>query len=960
MASTGQPNLRVRISADLKDIRDGLALLRGELAKVKTQANQALAQPNSVVNGLRRVRAELAAIAATYVSLRGASVLSGLADEATQIRGRIRAAKGDYESILAIAQRTRSGLAATTDLYARMERSTRGMDLSQQRLLQLTESVNQAIRLSYTSAGAGEAAVMQFGQALAAGELRGEELNSVLEQTPRLAEAVAAGMGVAVGDLKKMAKEGELAAADVLKAVESQSAALEAEFSQMPVTVGDAFTQLRNSFVDYVGDADEATGASQRLAQTIQRIAQDLPKYLDPVLNALRVLVENISALVVFLGARLLGGAIAGAIAGFVQLRAVIASATTATITLRTALLSLGGPVGVAVAALAAGLYLLYRRTTQAERAAREHNEALRENARLSRDSADAARQDAEEKRRQAIETVKAARAALAEAQARMASAREQSRGMPTNARTRFGDATGPAGNALLVARNNFDQAQQQLDDWTKRLVDLSWDIAKNPPAVVESTSAVAAKAGDSIRGVASAAELTLDTLARQLKELDRLFESSEIGIADYYAKRTQLQLASIDSQIAQAQEEARSAKSSQAQSKALTEIVKLQRERAEIGPTAAREQAAAEASLAAELDKVRERMGEGFGQSAAGAAQALEREFADLRKRLTANGDADGLGLLDRFIGIESSRVQLQTFANEAEAVMGRLRSAETAYGAQVAGGLLGSAEGERRLQALRSQSVAQLRELRERTLAYLATLDPGSSEASAALDYLNQLAGSIGEVASAQRRLAQEMEDSAVSSVATLFADLADGVKSAKDAFQDFVDSFVRGIARILQQKAAEALVNYAMNAMGVTGGKFHSGGVVGSGGTLASNLNPMLFGAAPRYHTGGFAGLGADEVAAVLERGEEVITERDPRHTRNGGRRAARGYDNVIINNNTGTPAKRDEQPNMAGGKDLVVTIGEIARDAVASDFSRGGKVARSAQAAYGLTRQGVLRG
>lgn len=48
----------------------------------------------------------------------------------------------------------------------------------------------------------------------------------------------------------------------------------------------------------------------------------------------------------------------------------------------------------------------------------------------------------------------------------------------------------------------------------------------------------------------------------------------------------------------------------------------------------------------------------------------------------------------------------------------------------------------------------------------------------------------------------------------------------------------------------------------------------------------VNPLLFGMAPRYHAGGIAGLGPDEVPAILQRGEEVLTRRDPRHRSNGG--------------------------------------------------------------------------
>src|SRR5690606_7876955 len=184
-------NLRVRISADLADLKQGLGLLRGEIGKLKQQAATSLPNlgSNAAVAGVRRLRTEVMGLASAYLSLRGAGLLGGMADEAALLRGRIREAKGDYVQVLELAQRSRTGLNATVDLYARLERSTRQQGLNQQRLLSLTESINQAVALSYTSAASGEAALFQLGQAFGAGALRGEELNSVMEQTPRLAQA---------------------------------------------------------------------------------------------------------------------------------------------------------------------------------------------------------------------------------------------------------------------------------------------------------------------------------------------------------------------------------------------------------------------------------------------------------------------------------------------------------------------------------------------------------------------------------------------------------------------------------------------------------------------------------------------------------------------------------------------------------------------------------------------------
>ena len=579
-------NLRVRISADLAEIRQGLGALRGELASVKKQAAAALPSlaNNAAIAGVRRLRAEVAGLAATYLSLSGAKVLTGMADEAALLRGRVKQAKGDYEAILAIAQETRSGLSATVDLYARVERSTRGQIKNQGDLLQLTRTVNQAVQLSYTGTAQGQAAVMQLGQALASGTLAGDELRSLRENAPRLAEAIANGIGVSIGKLKELGKEGKLTTDVVIKALLDQSKVVQSEYSKIPLTIGGAFTQIRNSLLDYIGDQDEATGASRRFAQTLQSIAKDLPRYLDPLLQAVTLLIKNLDVLVVYLGVRFGGAAIAAAVAGFARLIAAIKAAQGAAVTLRAVLVALGGPVGIALGVLAAALYFLYKRTNEAKVAAEQHSRALAENERLSRSSAQAAYEEAKAKRAQAIETLKAAQAILEERRARFA---ETNTSRTARGGDRGNGAAMAATNAVIAQRGAVAQAQQQLDDWTKRLIGLQLEIQQTEIAGAGAASAVstaatngAEKTKKAVKGLVDQAALARDDVVGLLRDLDDLYARNQVSIKDYYAQKAQLQLRDIDLQIQQQQAEAKSATSSDQQSRALTEIVKLQRER--------------------------------------------------------------------------------------------------------------------------------------------------------------------------------------------------------------------------------------------------------------------------------------------------------------------------------------------------------------------------------------------
>ena len=62
----------------------------------------------------------------------------------------------------------------------------------------------------------------------------------------------------------------------------------------------------------------------------------------------------------------------------------------------------------------------------------------------------------------------------------------------------------------------------------------------------------------------------------------------------------------------------------------------------------------------------------------------------------------------------------------------------------------------------------------------------------------------------------------------------------------------------------------------------------------------MSALAFAGAPRYHSGTeFAGLKSDEVPAILQRGEEVVTARDPRHVRNGGGRSTPVNVTIVAN-------------------------------------------------------------
>lgn len=117
---------------------------------------------------------------------------------------------------------------------------------SNKELVAFAEQVNKQIALSGASSAAVDAAMLQLTQGLSSGALRGEELNSVLEQTPMIAKTIANYMGVTTGEMRELASEGAVTAEIVKNAMLSAAEETNAAFESMPMTWSQVFTMAGN------------------------------------------------------------------------------------------------------------------------------------------------------------------------------------------------------------------------------------------------------------------------------------------------------------------------------------------------------------------------------------------------------------------------------------------------------------------------------------------------------------------------------------------------------------------------------------------------------------------------------------------------------------------------------------------------------------------------------------------
>lgn len=225
-------------------------------------------------------------LAAPFAAAFSVSKIAQYSEQYTNLTNRLRLVTEGTEqlafaqdSVYRVAQNSRQSLQSTAEVYQRVAQNARQLGLSFADVESVTETVSKTVALSGASAQAAEASMVQFGQALASGTLRGDELNSIMEQTPALAQAIARGLGVSIGQLRTMGAEGKLTSEAVVKALQSQKDKVDELSGSLQVTVSQSLTAFNNSLVTTVGKLDEATGASARLARGIVSMADAMDRF---------------------------------------------------------------------------------------------------------------------------------------------------------------------------------------------------------------------------------------------------------------------------------------------------------------------------------------------------------------------------------------------------------------------------------------------------------------------------------------------------------------------------------------------------------------------------------------------------------------------------------------------------------------------------------------------------------
>ncbi|MDC5205290.1 tape measure protein [Acinetobacter baumannii] len=267
---------RLVIVIDSQNAERNARNLGNELVSIERKGEFASKSMDSLSVATRALAGHMAGLVTVGAAISKMDTYTGLQNRLKLVTNNQSELNKATEDTFRIAQKTYSAWDSVLQVYQRFSDNAKTLNLTMDDTARLTETVSKAVAISGASAQAADAALVQFGQALASGTLRGEELNSVMEQTPALAKAIAQGMGITVGELRSIAAEGKITSQEIVKALRNVEKDVDTLFAKTDITIGQSLTLLNNEITKFVGESGKGSGAAQVLAGNIQTLAGNL------------------------------------------------------------------------------------------------------------------------------------------------------------------------------------------------------------------------------------------------------------------------------------------------------------------------------------------------------------------------------------------------------------------------------------------------------------------------------------------------------------------------------------------------------------------------------------------------------------------------------------------------------------------------------------------------------------
>jgi tape measure domain-containing protein len=265
-------NLKVKVTVDSKQAESALNTLRG------------------AVSGLLG-----AIVGREFVQF--ADSITSLQNKLRSISPSLQNAQAQFDAIAKIAIASRAPLAETGDLYFRIARNADALGISQLEAATITDSLAKAMATTGLSAAEAAGPLLQLGQALQSGRFQGDELRSILEGMPIVAQAMADSLGVTIGQLRELGSQGKLTGDVFVAAMQQARQGILDAFGNTIPTISQAFTVLGNAGKIAFNEFEKNSQTGQKFALAIEYLAfqvykasKNMDEFIQPIAKVVKFL----------------------------------------------------------------------------------------------------------------------------------------------------------------------------------------------------------------------------------------------------------------------------------------------------------------------------------------------------------------------------------------------------------------------------------------------------------------------------------------------------------------------------------------------------------------------------------------------------------------------------------------------------------------------------------------------
>lgn len=270
--------------------------------------NNSIRGGNNSANGLLSTIKKIAVAAG---GIAGINKVLNISDELASTKARLNLLVDDggsvealEQKIMASAQRSRSAYFDTASAVAKLGLNAgNAFGGNMDQVIAFMEQVNKQFVIGGATAQEQSYAMIQLTQAMAAGALRGEELNSILDGAPGIARAIEKYMGIAEGSIKTVAQEGKVTAEVVKNAMFAMADETNAKFDSMPKTWAQIWVGMKNQAlsmfapiltkINQIGNSTKFQKVTTGLINGLAAVANVASSALDILIAIASVFVDN-------------------------------------------------------------------------------------------------------------------------------------------------------------------------------------------------------------------------------------------------------------------------------------------------------------------------------------------------------------------------------------------------------------------------------------------------------------------------------------------------------------------------------------------------------------------------------------------------------------------------------------------------------------------------------------------